>query len=125
MTSKESEGSSDTLASLERPTRRLGDMPLDKMASCYGKWESTETLDTADVSDVSEDHRPHLQQTALSLRLDAKIEAKKNEVGVDRDIEAKSFDAVNKQKRWHRTKLSLLLDEKIEAKLRREAKEGD
>lgn len=80
-----SEGSSDTLGSLEKSERRLGDLPAENIASGYGKWESNGTIDTADISDHSAE-RPRLRtnlskerprpRTKLSLLLDEKIEAK-------------------------------------------------
>lgn len=63
---------------VEKPKRRLGELSADKIASSYGKWESTGTIDTADISEISEERpRPRAKLSLqLSLLLDEKIEAK-------------------------------------------------
>eukprot|EP00581_Thalassiosira_minuscula_P006761 CAMPEP_0183704788 /NCGR_PEP_ID=MMETSP0737-20130205/2068_1 /TAXON_ID=385413 /ORGANISM="Thalassiosira miniscula, Strain CCMP1093" /LENGTH=366 /DNA_ID=CAMNT_0025931795 /DNA_START=79 /DNA_END=1179 /DNA_ORIENTATION=- len=63
---------------LEKPPRRLSEMSADKMASVYGKYQSTGTIQTANISDRSE--KPRRSRTKLSSLLDEKIEAKMRRV---------------------------------------------
>jgi len=132
---------------LEEPPKRLSDMSADKIASVYGKYESTGTIETAEISDISDEPHRLRTRTKLSSLLDEKIEAKMqtalekpprrlSEMSADKmasvygkyqstgTIQTANISDRSEKPRRSRTKLSSLLDEKIEAKMRRVMEES-
>lgn len=119
ITSETSDGSSDTLCSLKKSPRRLGDLPAEKIASGYGESESIGTLDTIMSESSAECPRLQTETNHLSLLhlLDEKQVDKKS---IDRANECNNgTERPGKQSK----RLSALLDEKIKAKMKRQAQE--